>query len=61
MLYAGATLGLALQVDTQIDTSPPFWWIGLFASPGGLLIVAGLVAAGLSVILFVRRDTGDKR
>ncbi len=50
MLHAGAALVLAQQVDTR----PPFWWIGLFASPGGLLIVAGVLAAVVVALFLVR-------
>ena len=32
------------------DSQPPFWWIGLFTSPGGLRIVG---VAILIVALFV--------
>jgi len=35
MLHHSATLIAQVNADTQ----PPFWWIGLFASPGGLIIV----------------------
>jgi hypothetical protein len=27
-------------IAAQVDSRSPFWWIGLFTSPGGLLIVA---------------------
>ena len=50
LLQPGAALVLALQVDTR----PPFWWIGLFASPGGLLIVAGIFVAVVVAVFFVR-------
>jgi hypothetical protein len=36
MPYDSASRLMAAQADSQ----PPFWWIGLFASEGGLLIVA---------------------
>jgi hypothetical protein len=45
-LYDGSSRVIAAQADTQ----PPFWWIGLFASEGGLLIV---VVVLLIVTLFV--------
>jgi hypothetical protein len=38
------------------DTSPPFWWIGLFASPGGLLIVGTGVAVILIAWVLVRES-----
>ena len=37
----------AFLIAQQTDTRPPFWWIGLLASPGGLLIIG----AGLAIIL----------
>ena len=37
-------------IAAQADSQPPFWWIGLFASEGGLLIV---VVVLLIVTLFV--------
>jgi len=39
-----------------VDSRPPFWWIGLFASPGGLLIAAVTVflVAVLVVLPLVR-------
>ena len=48
MLYTASTLIFAQQVDTR----PPFWWMGLFASPGGLLIVGSVVFAVI-IFLFV--------
>jgi len=35
MVYDGVSLMLAAHVDSR----PLFWWIGLFTSEGGLLIV----------------------
>jgi len=38
-----------------LDTRPPFWWIGLFASTGGLLII-GLAAAAIVVTWLVAKQ-----
>jgi hypothetical protein len=42
-------------IAQQIDTRPPFWWIGLFASPGGLMIVGAVVLIVLIAIVLIRR------
>lgn len=38
------------------DTGPPFWWIGLFTSPGGLRIVGvvALIVALLAIASMLR-------
>ena len=52
MLLHGTTLVIA----QQLDSNPPFWWFGLFASPGGLLIVAGVIGVvALTGVLLMRR------
>ena len=47
---AGAALG-TMFAEQQVDSRPPFWWMGLFASPGGLIIVAGII--GIVLLLVV--------
>jgi hypothetical protein len=44
----------------QGDSRPPFWWLGLFTSTGGLIIVAAILGgvslvALLAITLFKRR------
>jgi hypothetical protein len=36
-------LQYAATLIAQGDSRPPFWWIGLFSSPGGLLIVGAVI------------------
>jgi hypothetical protein len=45
MLLRAAVFLIAQQTDTR----PPFWWIGLLASPGGLLIERLRTQLGLAL------------
>jgi hypothetical protein len=59
MLFVATTLLIAQQQNLQPrDTSaePPFWWIGLFTSPGGLIIVGAFAALIMLVILSLSRE-----
>jgi hypothetical protein len=52
--------GVPFVIATQADSQPPFWWIGLFASPGGLRIVGVviLIITLLVIVPIVRRRRG---
>jgi len=39
-----------------VDSRPPFWWMGLFTSPGGLLIVGAGAAAILIAWILMRES-----
>ena len=52
MLHAGA----ALAIGELPDTRPPLWWIGLFASPGGLLIVGIVILVILIAAVLIRES-----
>jgi hypothetical protein len=54
MLLASATFVSAQQVDTR----PPFWWLGLFSSPGGLVIVGAIVTVIILAVLVFRQRFG---
>jgi hypothetical protein len=59
MLFVTTILLIAQQQNLQPRDSgsePPFWWIGLFASPGGLIIVGVIVAGIVLLVLAVRHE-----
>ena len=64
MLLAATARLIALQQPQDI-TRPrdpdPLWWIGLFTSPAGLIIVAAFAALIMLVILSISRECEKER
>jgi hypothetical protein len=46
---------IAHLTQAPADTRPPFWWIGLFASTGGLLIIGECLAVIVLLGFVVKR------
>ena len=60
-MFFGATALLIAQQPRDTSTAPPFWWIGLFASPGGLIILSAFAALIIMAILSVSRQRAKER